>query len=423
MVQKTIPHVKGTRDFYPDDWAYQKWLSGQFLAVGRSFGYEEYEGSLLEHQELYLGKSSEEIVSQQTFSLKDRDDRVLVLRPELTPTLARMVAVKEGQLSFPIRWQSYGQFFRYEKPQRGRGRAFFQWNVDLLGIDAPIADAEIISLACRTFQALNLTPDHVAIRLNDREAAENLLRGTLKIPQETVPAVFALIDRVDKMPSEAFAAALSEAGLGTTQASELQDLLSRESPILSDWLNEIMSHLNRAGVESYVKLDPRIVRGFDYYTRTVFEAWAKTSLRRALFGGGRYDNLTLQVGGKRQIPGVGFAVGDMAMTELLKEVEQIPDPQPTSADLLVSVFSEDLLQKSSDLASQLRNAGIRTELYLDPTHKLDRQFKHADKKKIRYVVVVGPEEAAAGNAALKDLSTGEQITLKIGEIAGRISQT
>jgi histidyl-tRNA synthetase len=423
MAQKIIPHVKGTRDFYPDDWAYQKWLSSQFLAVGRSFGFEDYEGSLLEHQDLYLGKSSEEIVSQQTFNLKDRDDRDLVLRPELTPTLARMVATREGQLTFPIRWQSYGQFFRYEKPQRGRGRAFFQWNVDLLGIDAPIADAEIISLACDTFRKLNLTPEHVTIRLNDREAAESLLRNQLKIPSDTIPAVFGLIDRVDKMSADKFAAALIDVGLGETQASELHDLLTRESPILSDWLNEIMGHLSHAGVEDYVQLDPRIVRGFDYYTRTVFEAWAKTSLRRALFGGGRYDNLTLQVGGKRQIPGVGFAVGDMAISELLKEVEKIPEAQPTAATALVSVFSDDLLRQSSDLANSLRAAGISTELYLTPKHKLDRQFKHADRKNIRYVVVLGPDEAAANSATLKDLHSGEQVTLKTGEIAGRISQT
>ncbi|HAA76553.1 TPA: histidine--tRNA ligase [Candidatus Latescibacteria bacterium] len=422
MASKIIPNVKGTRDFYPDDWAYQKWLSGKFLEVGRLFGFEEYEGSLLEHQDLYLGKSSEEIVNQQTFTLKDRDDRDLVLRPELTPSLARMVASREGQLAFPIRWQSYGQFFRYERPQRGRGRAFFQWNVDLLGADSPVADAEILSLACATFKTLDLTPDHVTLRLNDRQAAESLLRETLGIRDDLIPAVFGLIDRVDKMDPEKFKAALAEAGLGGTQASELQDILQSKSPIVSDWLTEIMAHLSKAGVESYIQLDPRIVRGFDYYTRTVFEAWAKTSLRRALFGGGRYDNLTLQVGGKRQIPGVGFAVGDMALTELLKEVEKMPDAHPTEARVLVTVFAEDLLDTSSHVAATLRRAGIPTELYLTPKHKLDRQFKHADKKAIRYVVVLGPDEAAADKASLKDLRTGDQVTLAVGELVDRISQ-
>lgn len=421
MAQNIIPHVKGTRDFYPEDWAYQKWLSARFLQVGRSYGFEEYEGSLLEHQELYLGKSSEEIVSQQTFSLKDRDDRDLVLRPELTPTLARMVASAEGQLTFPVRWQSYGQFFRYEKPQRGRGRAFFQWNVDLLGADTPVADAEIISLACDTFKTLGLTPEHVSIRLNDRAAADTLLRDTLNIPETLISAVFGLIDRVDKMPQDKFNAALVDAGLGDTQATELSDLLTTRSPIASDWLDAIMSQLARAGVEAYVQLDPRIVRGFNYYTRTVFEAWAKTSLRRALFGGGRYDNLTLQVGGKRQIPGVGFAVGDMAMTELLKEVGKLPEAAPTAATVLVSVFSPELMPESAALADRLRKSDIPTELYLNPKHKLDRQFKHADKKNIRYVIVLGPDEAAKDCAALKDLRTGEQVTLGLGDIAGRIS--
>ncbi|MEE2753978.1 MAG: histidine--tRNA ligase, partial [Candidatus Latescibacterota bacterium] len=407
MKKTLINPVKGTQDFYPQDWAYQNWLSDTFLSVGRIFGFEEYEGPLVEHQELYLGKSSEEIVNQQTFTLKDRDNRDLVLRPELTPTLARMIASREGQLTFPIRWQSYGQFFRYEKPQRGRGRSFFQWNVDLLGIDSPTADAEIISLACQAFQALDLKPEHVVVRLNDRQAMQELLSTDLKIPQDRISSVFSLIDRVDKMPREKFLATLSEAGLGKTQASELDSMVRQESLILSPWLDEIMGHLSRSGTEDFVQLDLRIVRGFNYYTRTVFEAWAKTSLRRALFGGGRYDNLTLQVGGKRQIPGVGFAVGDMAITELLKEVKKVPEPPPTGATVLVSVFSPELLDKSASVADDLRSAGIGTELYLQPDHKLDRQFKHADRKKIRYVAILGPEEVANDTAALKDLQTGK----------------
>ena len=420
MAKNIINPVKGTQDFYPQDWAYQNWLSDTFLSVGRTFGFEEYEGPLVEHQELYLGKSSEEIVNQQTFTLKDRDNRDLVLRPELTPTLARMVANREGQLTFPIRWQSYGQFFRYEKPQRGRGRSFFQWNVDLLGIDSPIADAEIISLACQTFKALDLTPEHVTIRLNDRQAVQELLSTDLKIQEDSMSRVFGLIDRVDKMSQEKFLATLSEAGLGKTQASDLDGMLRQESPILSPWLDEIMGHLSRSGAEDFVQLDLKIVRGFNYYTRTVFEAWAKTSLRRALFGGGRYDNLTLQVGGKRQIPGVGFAVGDMAITELLKEVEKVPEAPPTGATVLVSVFSPDLLDKSASVADDLRSAGIGTELYLQPSHKLDRQFKHADRKKIRYVAIIGPDEVANDTAALKDLQTGNQVIVALFDLANQI---
>jgi histidyl-tRNA synthetase len=420
MAQNITPRVKGTRDFYPPEWAYQNWLSDTFLSVGRGFGYEEYEGSLLEHQDLYLGKSSEEIVNQQTFTLKDRDNRDLVLRPELTPSLARMVASQEGQLTFPIRWQSYGQFFRYEKPQRGRGRSFYQWNVDLLGLDSPTADAEIISLACQTFKALNIGPEHVSIRLNDRQAVDEILSTTLKIPTEKIPTVFGLIDRVDKMPQEKFQAALVGAGLGQTQASELDGLLRQESPSISPWLDEMMDQLSKRGDEDFIQLDLRIVRGFAYYTRTVFEAWAKTSLRRALFGGGRYDNLTLQVGGKRQIPGVGFAVGDMAITELLKEVEKIPEIGGTGATVLVSVFSPELFEKSAQVADLLRADGISTELYLESNHKLDRQFKHADRKKIRYVVILGPDEASNDTAALKDLQTGNQVTIALSELANRI---
>jgi histidyl-tRNA synthetase len=368
-----------------------------------------------------LGSFDHSIPLDNTFfTLKDRDNRDLVLRPELTPTLARMVASREGQLTFPIRWQSYGQFFRYEKPQRGRGRSFFQWNVDLLGIDSPIADAEIISLACQTFKALDLTPEHVIVRLNDRQAVEEMLTTDLKIPAEKVSAVFGLIDRVDKMSQAKFLGALTDAGLGETQASELDGMLRQESPVMSPWLEEMMGHLSRSGAEDFVQLDLKIVRGFNYYTKTVFEAWAKTSLRRALFGGGRYDNLTLQVGGKRQIPGVGFAVGDMAMTELLKEVDKLPEARSTGAKVLVSVFSPDLLDKSASVADQLRSAGVSTELYLQPNHKLDRQFKHADRKQIRYVAILGPDEVANDTAALKDLQTGKQVTVALSELANQI---
>ena len=420
MALQIIPRVKGTRDFYPSEWAYQKWLSDRFLSVGNTFGFEEYEAPLLEHQDLYLGKSSEEIVNQQTFTLKDRDGRDLVLRPELTPSLARMVAAQEGGLTFPIRWQSYGQFFRYEKPQRGRGRSFFQWNVDLLGLDSPLADAEVISLACHMFKALDLTPEQVTVRLNDRQVLDGLLSDTLKIQKEKVTAVFGLIDRLDKMPQDKFLAALAEAGLSQTQASELDGILRQESPTASPWLDQILNSLSKSGVERFVQLDLKIVRGFNYYTRTVFEAWAKTSLRRALFGGGRYDNLTLQVGGKRQIQGVGFAVGDMAITELLKEVEKLPQEKPTGAGVLVSVFSPDLLDASTSVADRLRSKGISTELYLTPGHKLDRQFKYADRKRIRHVVVLGPDEAEKGVATLKDLTTGQQSIVSLTELANRI---
>lgn len=412
MAKQEILPVKGTRDFYPEDWAYQKWLSNQFTSVGNLFGYQEYEAPILEHMELYLGKSSEEIVTQQTFSLKDRDDNPLVLRPELTPSLARMVAQKENQLVYPIRWQSYGQFFRYEKPQRGRGRAFFQWNVDALGSESYLADAEIITVACSILQQLDLSSEHVSIKVNDRLALEALLKTKLKLTDESVRPVFAAIDRMDKMPPEKFRTFLNESlHLTNTQVDVLYEVFENTTLDFSPWLEQIFENLNHHQVASYVELDLHIVRGFDYYTSTVFEAWAKTSLRRALFGGGRYDNLTIQVGGKKQVPGVGFAVGDMAITELLKELGKYPDLTGSASDVLVTVFSDELTQASARFTQTLRSAGVSTEFHLTPGQRLDRQFKYADRKGIPFAVVIGPDEQAANQVVIKDLKNRSQITL------------
>ena len=417
-----IIKVKGTRDFYPADWGYQKWLSQKLLEVGRLFGYEEYEGPILEPIELYLDKTSEEIVGQQTFTLTDRDGKSLVMRPELTPTLARMVAAREGQMEFPVRWQSYGQFFRYERPQRGRGRAFFQWNLDLLGVETALADVEIIHIACEVFKALDLPPHLVEIRLNDRQALESFIVDDIGIPTDQIGTTLGLIDRREKMGSEKFVAAMVDSGFPGSQASELDDALSRHQRIVSPWLDEIMEQLSKRGVEEYVKLDLTIVRGFDYYTSTVFEAWANTDLRRALFGGGRYDNLTLQVGGKKEIPGVGFALGDMAIAELLKEVDKMPAAAGTPTRLFVSVFSDDLLSDASGLAIQARSAGISTELGTKPGQRLDRQFRYADRKGIPFVAVIGPDEAEKNVVTLKNLGDGSQQTLSSDALVEALKQ-
>ena len=221
-----IPKVKGTRDFYPEDWAYQKWLCEKFIGVGNLFGYREYESTILEYMALYLGKSSEEIVTQQTFTLSDRDDKQLVMRPELTPTLARMVAQKEGELTFPIRWQSYGRFFRYERPQRGRGRSFFQWNIDALGSDSYLADAEIITIACTLFKHLGLSTQHATIRVNDRQGLENLIARELALSPENIRPVLGAIDRIDKMPEEKFRTYLADdLDLSAHQIDTLYEIL------------------------------------------------------------------------------------------------------------------------------------------------------------------------------------------------------
>ena len=403
-----VARVKGTQDFYPDAWAQQIALREIMLAAGRGYGYREYEGPVIEYLDLYLGKSSEEIVTQQTFRIQDRDGKELLLRPELTPTLARMIAAREREITLPARWQSFGQFFRYERPQRGRGRSFFQWNVDLLGSESAVADAEVIQVACTLFGALGLGPEEVRIRVNDRAALEAELTGTLGVAAAQVRGVFAVIDRLDKVGAERAGGQLVELGLGEGQAGELVAFVGAPVSDPSPRLATIMEQLAIGGHDQYVRLDRAIARGFDYYTSTVFEAWATGDLRRAIFGGGRYDDLTRQVGGKQRIPGVGMAVGDLALFELLRALDRVPAPAAGGPAALVTVFDADLQPASARIAEALRRHGVAVELCLDPGQRLDRQLKHADRVGARYALIIGPDEVAAGMVMVKDLRNRNQ---------------
>ena len=411
----TIPRVKGTQDFYPEAWALQLALRETMLAAGRAYGYQEYEGPAIEYLDLYLGKSSEEIVTQQTFRIQDRDGKALLLRPELTPTLARMIAAREQEIPLPARWQSWGQFFRYERPQRGRARSFFQWNVDLLGSESAHADAEVIQVACALFAALGLEADDVQIKLNDRAALEADLTGDLGVPAGLVRDVFQVIDRLGKVGADRAAAQMVEIGLDGGQANEVVGFVQEPVAEPPERLAVIFEQLAITGHDSYVQLDRSIVRGFDYYTSTVFEAWAAGGLRRAIFGGGRYDDLTRQVGGKQRVPGVGMAVGDMALLELLRELDRVPEPAQAGPDVLVTVFGAEQQQASARVADLLRRRGVAVELAVDAGQRLERQLRHADRVGARFALIIGPDEAAAGTVLVKDLLRRQQEHLPAGD--------
>ena len=411
-----VARVKGTQDFYPDAWALQVALRDTMLAAGSAYGYREYEGPVIEYLELYLGKSSEEIVTQQTFRIQDRDGKELLLRPELTPTLARMVAAREREITLPARWQSWGQFFRYERPQRGRGRSFYQWNVDLLGSESPVADAEVIQVACALFRALGLGPGEVQIRINDRAALEQDLTGDLGVAQGQVRGVLQVIDRLDKVGAEGGCGQLTDLGLGAGQATDLVAYIGAPVEAPSPRLTAILEQLQIAGQESYVQVDRSTVRGFDYYTSTVFEAWATGDLRRAIFGGGRYDDLTRQVGGKQRVPGVGMAIGDLALLELLRALQRVPAAASGGPAAVVTVFGPEQQTASARLADGLRRRGVAVELCLDAGQRLDRQLKHADRLAARYALIIGPDEAAGGTVVVKDLRRRTQESVSAGDL-------
>ena len=418
----SVARVKGTQDFYPEDWAQQVALREAMLAAGRAYGYQEYEGPIIEYLDLYLGKSSQEIVSRQTFRIRDRDGKALLLRPELTPTLARMIAAREREVTLPARWQSFGQFFRYERPQRGRGRSFYQWNVDLLGSESPVADAEVILVACALLRALGLRPGEVRVRINDRAEMEQALTGTLGVAAEQVRGVLQVIDRLDKVGAERACAQLGELGLGAGQAQEVVAYVRAPAEAPAPRLAAVLEQVEIAGQEEYVAPDRSVVRGFDYYTGTVFEAWASGELRRAVFGGGRYDDLTRQVGGKARVPGVGMAVGDLALLELLRELERLPAAAARGPAAVVTVFGAERQARSARLAEGLRRRGVAVELCLEPGQRLERQLKHADRVGARFALILGPDEAAADTVVVKDLRRRTQETLQAGDLDALAAQ-
>src|SRR5215204_2158745 len=333
-----IKTVKGTRDFYPEEMALRNYLYDKVRSASQAFGYQEYDGPFIETIDLYAAKSGEELVKKQSFTFQDRGGELVTLRPELTPSLARMIAAKQNELTYPLRWWSFGPFWRYEQPQKGRSREFFQWNIDMLGVNSPEADAELIAVAATFLRSVGLSPERALIYVNNRRLMEAQFNA-LEIPVEKRMDVSGLIDRRTKMESAKWDAYALEIGLTQTQLDGLKTILGNyDLWKQSDELTRTFAALDALGVREYVKFDPNIMRGLLYYTGTVFEAFDTSgSLKRAILGGGRYDNLLADVGGQ-PLPGVGFAMGDMVIGIFVQEAGLLPEFQSTPAQVLVTVF-------------------------------------------------------------------------------------
>lgn len=406
-----IQSVKGTREFYPEQMALRNYLYEKVGAAARSFGYQEWDAPFIETIDLYAAKSGEELVKKQSFTFTDRGGDFVTLRPELTPSLARMIAAKQGELTFPVRWWSFGPFWRYEQPQKGRSREFFQWNVDMLGVNSPEADAELIAVGVTFMRSVGLTPELASVYVNNRRLMDSEF-DALDIPQEKRLEVSNMVDRRSKMEPAKWDSYVLDGGLSQTQLDGLKAVLGNfDLWKKSDELVRLFSTLEALGVKEYVKFDPNIMRGLLYYTGTVFEAFDTSgSVKRAILGGGRYDNLLADVGGQ-PLSGVGFAMGDVVMGIVLQEKGLLPEFIPSPAPILVTIFDESLQRESYSLAAELRSAGLNVLCYPEPV-KLQKQFKFADKMKARIVVTVGPDEAANGQVAIKNLVSGEQVIVK-----------
>jgi histidyl-tRNA synthetase len=410
---------RGTRDFFPEDLRQRDWLFGHFRSVARAFGFEEVDAPVVEHAELFTRKAGEEIVDQlYHFVLHERH---LALRPEMTPSIARMICARAGALPLPLRWFTVTQNWRYERMTRGRKREHYQWNMDVWGEPEVTAEAELIAAIFELLDRLGLARDDVKVRVNSRALLEELLRvSVLKDRPEVFPALCVAIDKLDRIGADAVLELLTDtagevrlsqadarfvvARLGLRKLEEASEGLPADARSVAD-LRRLFEWLDAYGVADRVVFDASIVRGLAYYTGIVFEAFDAGRELRAICGGGRYDRLLETLGGPA-VPAVGFGFGDVVIAELLADKGALPSPA-RALDAVVFGFGDAERPAAIRLATALRREGNSVELVLG-SPKLKRVLADADRDGARRVFVIGPDELGRGQALVRDLETGEQ---------------
>lgn len=414
--------VRGTRDFYPEDMRIRNWLFDNFQSAARSHGFEEYDSPVLEHEELYTRKQGEEI-TQQLYNFEDKGGRKVALRPEMTPSLARMVMARAGALPTPIKWFSIPQCWRYERTQRGRGREHYQWNVDIWGSDAIQADAELLSVLVSFFEGVGLNADDLVIRISSRKVLEEVL-GSLGISGDAFAATCIIVDKMDKLPAETVEQQLSEQGLNSDAIAAIQSTLGlSDLDSLASALGEgseavaelatLFDLVDAYGISDWVAFDASVVRGLAYYTGPVFEAHDRAGKLRAICGGGRYDRLLSSLGGN-DMPATGFGFGDMVIMELLNEKGLVPDLPSGNQDIVIAI-DEDLRSAAMSVATKLRASGRLVDLVLEDK-RMKWAFRHAERTGAQRLVMVMPDEWAAGNVRIKELESGEESDVAVGDL-------
>jgi histidyl-tRNA synthetase len=426
MSNSNFQALPGFRDFYPDDLAIRTHIMAAWREVARRYGFQEYDGPPLEPLELYTEKSGPEIV-KQLYDFVDKGDRHVALRPEMTPTLARMAGARAGGMRKPIKWFSLPQLFRYERAQRGRLREHFQLNFDILGEEDVAADAELIAAAIDILRVLGLTADDFVARISDRRLLRALLlhAGT---PEDQLILVYNIVDKLERDPREVIAKRLTgEAGLSDEAAGRVLDIFrytdfdavrqaygSTEGagPEI-ERMGQFFGALRAMGLGDYVRFDLSIVRGLAYYTGIVFELFDTRGELRAICGGGRYDNLLKQIAGV-DLPALGFGMGDVVLKELLTDRGLLPSTKQSVDYYLIAVTPEqrdDMLA----LAHRLRETGASVEYGLKQ-QGIGKQFKNASAVGARRTVVLGPDELAEGVAVVKEMETGQESRVPLAEL-------
>ena len=418
-----IQLVKGTRDFYPPDMARRNWIIDGWKRVSLRNGFEEFDGPIFEYLKMFQIKSGDEIV-EQLFSFEDRGGRDLALRPEITPTLARMINQQINSLPRPIKWFSVPRLFRAERPQRGRLREFFQWNIDIIGIDDVLADAEVIFCALDYLQEIGLTPDDIVVKISSRKMLAAVLQ-TIGIAESELEDLYALLDKRSRVPQEAFEKMLTEQVTNENKRKKILELMAVESIgqigtclALSETAKESVDELKRLfelldvmGVASFCVFDISVVRGLAYYTGIVYEIYDKASELRAIGGGGRYDDLLKQFGGP-DIPATGFGIGDCILGILLEEKGLLEKQLPLrKLDYFVACVDKVYREAAIKLTMKLRAAGFAANFSYKPV-KLKKQLKDASDQNARRCVIIG-FEIEDDQLIVKNMATGKQELMKV----------
>ena len=413
--------VKGTRDFFPEEMRLRNWLFEIWRSASVQAGFEEYDTCVLEHEDLYIRKAGDEI-SKQLFSFEDKSGRRLSLRPEMTPSLARLVLQHNKSLSFPIKWFSMPQCFRYERMTKGRRREHFQWNADIIGQPHIFAEAEILMLLISACESMGLTKKEFNVFINDRRIL-NAILTQINVPEELHSTVLVILDKRDKISSEALVAMLEDTGMSAKQVGQLNEFLSNTDlkdleGNLSDTtgveqLHSLMDMMDTAGCSGYLKFDISIVRGLSYYTGAVFEVNSPEKKHRAICGGGRYDSLLSAFGGET-VPAVGFGFGDVVVLDVLKEMGRFPE-LPRKLDYTIIPFASEQVGIALKIAAELRMRGSVVDCNFS-MKKMKKTMRQANESGAAKAILLFPEELAEDKVVIRDMILHEQKPVKIADL-------
>ena len=419
--------VKGTRDFFPDEMRMRNWLFQVWRSVSEQAGFEEYDTCVLEHEELYIRKAGDEI-SKQLYSFEDKGGRRLSLRPEMTPSLARLVLQRTKSLLFPIKWFSMPQCFRYERMTKGRRREHFQWNADIIGQPDMVAEAEILMLLISACESMGLSAKDIRVFINDRRIL-NAILSQLNVTEKLHSAILVIMDKRDKVSPETLGTMLKDVGMTSSQVQHLNEYLTKtnlqelkeelQHTEGIDELQHLLQLMDTAGYSDYLQFDISIVRGLSYYTGAVFEINSPEKHHRAICGGGRYDSLLSTYGGK-SVPAVGFGFGDVVVLDVLRELERFPE-LTRKLDYTIIPFDNEQVGIALKIANELRSKGAIVDCNFS-MKKMKKSLHEANESGAKFAILLFPEELKQEKVVIRDMQLREQNPINITDLISSAGQ-